>query len=210
MSRIFIVDSRDIVRLGLRRLIEAEPDLVVVGEAADPTRAMAALEASDADTVIVDAGTDDAGVRLCRSLASGVRPFRILMCARRGRTAPGTLMLAGADEVFTLRDSTGSILDRLRRTEVVGPVLEPDVTAALFDRVRAGAGPFDPITTLTERELEILGYLSEGLTNREIAEHLHLSPKTVKNKVSTILKKLGMHTRTEAAVFAARRDQLVG
>ena len=210
MSRIYIVDSREIVRLGLRGLIEAENDLTVVGETADSTRALDAIEASDADTVIVDAGTDDHGLRLCRSLASSARPFRILMCARRGRTAPGTLMLAGADEVFTLQDGTQAILERLRRVRLDGPILEPDITAALFDRVRNGSAPLDPVAALTERELEILGYLSEGLTNRQIADHLHLSPKTVKNKVSAILKKLGMQTRTEAAVFAARRDQMVG
>lgn len=206
MSSVFIVDARELVRLALTKVIDAAPELQLGGAHDDASAAGAAIASSGADVVIIGDGAADRSLRLCRALARNSDRYHIVMGAEGDRASRGAMLLAGADEVFDLTDPVDVIVDRVRHRTSSGPVLEPEVTADLFDRLRSGAGPVDPMATLTDRESQILDLVSEGMTNPEIAAELHLSPKTVKNNVSTILKKLGMHTRTEAAVFAARRE----
>ncbi|WP_340559790.1 response regulator transcription factor [Streptomyces sp. GSL17-111] len=207
--RVFLLDDHEIVRRGLRELLDAEPDLVVVGEAATAAEALARVPASRPDVAVLDVRLPDGnGVEVCREIRSRTDGVACLMLTSYADDeALFNAIMAGA---------AGYVLKAIRGTDLVAAVrdvaagrslLDPVATARVLDRLRgAPSGPGgDPrLAALTEQERRILDLIGEGLTNRAIGDRLHLAEKTVKNYVSALLGKLGMARRAQAAAYVAR------
>ena len=207
MISVHVVDASELMRLGLRDALATTADLTLGGETASPTQGLADIRRLRPDVVVIDVDHEPTtALRLCGWITGGSPTTPVVASLRTSdRTRIRDAMLAGASGHFVVTDPLGHIVDRIRAAHMTPPILGPDVIGDLFARVRAGsAGRRDPLGALTSREREIISLLADGLDNRRIGDALHLSPKTVKNYVSAILRKLDMTSRTEAAVFAAR------
>jgi two-component system response regulator DevR len=203
--RIFLVDDHEIVRRGIADLIEDEPDLLVVGEAASVSEAMARVPKTKVDVAVLDVRMPDGnGVELCRDLRSVVPDLNCLMLTSYADDeALFDAIMAGASG-FVLKQVLGNdLINAVRTVGLGGSLLDPRTTAALLGRIRRRREESDPLSTLSDQERAVLDLIGEGLTNRQISERMHLAEKTVKNYVSHLLAKLGMQRRTQAAVLAA-------
>lgn len=205
MVRVFLVDDHEIVRRGVTDLIEAEPDLEVVGEAANASQALARIPALRPDIAVLDVRLPDGnGIELCRELLSGNRDLRCLMLTSfTDDQAMLDAILAGASG-YVVKDITSLDLVRAIREVAAGKsLLDNRAAAALMAKFRTEAETATgPLAELTEQERTLLALLGEGLTNRQIAGRMFLAEKTVKNYVSRLLTKLGVERRTQAAVLA--------
>ncbi|MFF0073168.1 response regulator [Streptomyces sp. NPDC005494] len=208
--RVFVVDDHEVVRCGLRDLLDAEPDLEVVGEAGTAEQATARGPALRPDVAVLDVRLPDGdGISVCRELRSRLPD---LAC----------LMLTSFDEEDALLDSimagaAGYVLKEIRGTDLVAAVrtvaggqsmLDPATTSRLMQSLRVPAAPHsegdERLSTLSDRERSILELIGDGLTNRQISKRLYLSEKTVKNHISRLLSKLGVERRVQAAVIATK------
>jgi DNA-binding NarL/FixJ family response regulator len=201
--RVFLLDDHEIVRRGVRDLLEAEPDIEVVGEASTAAEALARVPATKPDVAVLDVRLPDGdGVSVCRELRSDNPELQCLMLTSfADDEALFDAILAGA---------AGYVLKQIRGTDLVGAVrtvaaggslLDPRAAAAVMERMRTPK-PADPLAALTDQERRILDLIGEGLTNRQIGERMFLAEKTVKNYVSNLLSKLGLQRRTQAAVLS--------
>ncbi|ETW22398.1 LuxR family transcriptional regulator [Mycobacterium gastri 'Wayne'] len=209
MVKVFLVDDHEVVRRGLTDLLAADPDLEIVGEAGSVSEAMAKVPALKPDVAVLDVRLPDGnGIELCRDLLSDLPELRCLMLTSfTSDEAMLEAILAGASG-FVVKDIKGMELARAIKDVGAGKsLLDNRAAAALMAKLRGGAEHHDPLSGLTEQERTLLGHLSEGLTNRQIAARMFLAEKTVKNYVSRLLAKLGMERRTQAAVFASRLGQ---
>ena len=205
--RVFLLDDHEVVRRGLRELLESQGDIEVVGEAGTATAAIAHIPALRPDVAILDARLPDGnGIEVCRQIRSVDPTIRaIILTSFDDDEALFSAIMAGASG-YVLKQITGQDLLAAVRTVASGAsLLDPHVTERVMQRLRDGtsAEP-DELKSLTAQERRILELVSEGLTNRQIGERLFLAEKTVKNYMSSILSKLGLERRTQAAVFAAR------
>ncbi|MGA6167203.1 response regulator [Amycolatopsis magusensis] len=206
MIRVFLVDDHEVVRRGVAHLLEADADLEVVGEAGTAAQALARIPALRPDIAVLDVRLPDGnGVELCRDLRSRVPGLNCLMLTSfTDEQAMLDAILAGAGG-YVIKD-----IDGLRLVSAVHEVgsglslLDNRAAAALMAKLRADVAADGPLATLSDRERELLGFISDGLTNRQIAVRMNLAEKTVKNYVSRLLTKLGMQRRTQAAVLATR------
>jgi DNA-binding NarL/FixJ family response regulator len=203
---VFLLDDHEIVRKGVRDLLEAEPDIVVVGEAGTAESALARIPALRPDVAVLDVRLPDGdGVSVCREIRSRMPAVACLMLTSFGDDeALFDAIMAGA---------AGYVLKQIRGTDLVGAVrtvasgqslLDPQAASKVMARMRDRAKQKDPLAGLTEQERRILELIGEGLTNRQIGEQMFLAEKTVKNYVSSLFAKLGMERRTQAAAYAAR------
>lgn len=205
--RVFLVDDHEIVRRGVRDLLEADSggDIEVTGEAATADEARRRLAAARPDVAVLDVRLPDGdGVEVCRDIRSRHPEVRCLMLTSfSDDEALFDAIMAGASG-YVLKQVRGhDLVEDVRRVAAGQSLLDPGVTARVLERLRRP--PEEPATThLSDQERRILDLLAEGLTNRQIGERLFLAEKTVKNYVSSLLAKLGMHRRTEAAVYATR------
>ena len=200
---VFLVDDHEIVRRGVRELLEAESDLVVVGEASGVEEALARIPAAKPQVAVLDVRLPDGnGVALCRELRDLMPSLACLMLTSfADDEALLDAVLAGAAG-YVLKDVRGNALvEGIRTVAAGGSLLDPRAASLVLDRLRAPAKA-DPLEGLSEQERKILGLIGEGLTNREIAGRLFLAEKTVKNYVSNVLAKLGLQRRTQVAVLA--------
>ncbi|MBF4609413.1 response regulator transcription factor [Curtobacterium sp. VKM Ac-1393] len=202
--RVFLVDDHELVRQGVARIIDAQPDLEVVGEAESIARAIPRIAATSPDVAVLDVRLPDgSGIDLCRTIRSE-RPELVclMLTAFDDDDATRAAVLAGASG-YVLKDIRGNNLVAAIRRAAGGAVLFPPETA---ERVRAAVTPnrLDP-DGLTLREQQILDLIVDGLTNRQIGDRLHIAEKTVKNNVTVLLGKLHLERRTQAAVYGARR-----
>ncbi|MFW2336014.1 response regulator [Ilumatobacter sp.] len=205
---VFLVDDHEMVRDGVRALLDTEPDISVVGEAGDAEAAIGRIVIAEPDVAILDVNLPDrSGIEICRELAERCPDVRSLMLTSFGEDeALFDAIVAGA---------AGYVMKHVRGLDLVECVRAVARGESLIDhasadhlRARVAEGDFDPaIASLTPQERRILDLLAGGLTNRDIAEELFLSDKTVKNYVSSLLMKLGMSRRSEAAAYAARLDE---
>ena len=205
-TRIFLLDDHEIVRRGLRELLEAEDDLEVAGEASTAEEALARIPATRPDVAVLDVRLPDGnGVEVCREIRSRHPEIQCLMLTSYADDeALFDAIMAGASG-YVLKQVRGvELIDGIRRVAAGQSLLDPTVTKRVLERLRAAPEEDERLAGLTEQERKILALLADGLTNRQIAEQLFLAEKTVKNYVSNLLSKLGMHRRTEAAVYAAR------
>lgn len=204
--RVFLLDDHEIVRQGLRRLLAAEPDIEVVGEAGTVAAALAQLPVLSPDVAVLDVRLPDGdGIAVCREIRSTVPGISCLMVTSHGEDqALFGAILAGADG-YVLKGACGQELVTAVRTVARGrPALDAHAAQRMMDRLRERMTAVDPLTALAEQERKVLDLIGEGLTNRLIAERLSLSENTVKNYVSSLLTKLGMQRRSQAAAMAAR------
>ena len=204
MIRVFLVDDHEIVRRGVADLINAEADLTVVGEASTVKQALSRIAATTPDVAVLDVRLPDgSGIDLCRDIRSAHPDVACLMLtAYDDDEASYTAVLAGAAG-YVLKDIRGQgLLESIRRVANGEILVDPAVTKRVVARATTGA---DAAADLSLRERQVLDQIAAGLTNRQIAEHLGLAEKTVKNYVSGLLAKLGMERRTQAAVYRANQ-----
>jgi len=204
--RVLILDDHELVRIGLRRLIEEHDDLVLVGEASSAAEALGLLATVRADVAVLDVRLPDAGgVEVCREVRSRHPEVQCLMltAAADESTLFGAIMAGAAG--YVLKQSAGTtLIDAIRSVARGESQLDPSVTRPILDRLRSGSQDDELLHRLTPQERRILNMIAEGRTNREIAERMYLAEKTVKNYVSSMLTKLGMQRRSQAAAYAAR------
>lgn len=204
--RVFLVDDHEIVRRGVRDLLETEPDITVTGEAGTAASALARIPALKPDVAVLDIRLPDGdGVTVCRDLRSKMPHLACLMLTS----------FSDDDALFDaiMAGAAGYVLKQIRGTDLIGAIrtiasgqslLDPQAAATLMRRMRDQATTTDPLATLTDQERRILALIGEGLTNRQIGDRLYLAEKTVKNYVSALFAKLGMQRRAQAAAYAAR------
>lgn len=204
MVKVFLVDDHEVVRRGLVDLLGADPELDVVGEAGSVAEAMARVPAARPDVAVLDVRLPDGnGIELCRDLLSRMPDLRcLILTSYTSDEAMLDAILAGASG-YVVKDIKGMELARAVKDVGAGrSLLDNRAAAALIAKLRGAAEKQDPLSGLTDQERTLLGLLSEGLTNKQIADRMFLAEKTVKNYVSRLLAKLGMERRTQAAVFA--------
>ena len=202
----FLLDDHEIVRRGLRELLEAEDDLVVAGEAGTAEEALSRIPATSPDVAVLDVRLPDGdGVEVCREVRSRHPEIHcLILTSFADDEALFSAILAGASG-YVLKQVKGTdLVDGIRRVAQGQSLLDPAVTARVLERLRAPQPHDESLASLTEQERRILDLIAEGLTNRQIGERMFLAEKTVKNYVSNVLMKLGMSRRSEAAAYAAR------
>ncbi len=203
---VFLLDDHEVVRRGLRELLEADGDISVVGESGLAQEAISRIPALRPDVAILDGRLPDgSGVDVCREVRSVDPSIRaLILTSYDDDEALFASILAGASG-YVLKQITGhDLLDTVRRVAAGQSLIDPSLTARVLDRVRNGAPEASELAGLTDREREILELIAEGMTNRQIGERLFLAEKTVKNYVSSLLAKLGLERRTQAAVLATK------
>jgi two-component system, NarL family, response regulator DevR len=204
--RVFLLDDHEVVRTGLRSLIEVEDDVEVVGEAATAEQALVRLPLAAPDVAVLDVRLPDgSGIEVCRQIRSDHPEIACLMLTSYAddEALLAAVMAGAAGYVLKQVGGTDLIAD-IRKVGDGGTLLDPKLTERVLDRIRRGPQEDERLKSLTPQERRILDCIAEGRTNRQIGEELFLAEKTVKNYVSNLLAKLGMHRRTEAAVFATR------
>jgi two-component system, NarL family, response regulator DevR len=208
--RVFLLDDHEVVRVGVRQLLDAEPGIEVVGEASTAAQALSRIPALLPDVAILDVRLPDGdGVSVCREIRSAIDPppACLMLTSFPDDEALFTAIMAGASGYLLKQVSGNDLVGAVRRLAAGESLLDPALTAAVLERLRKPpADEEDPLyLSLTDQERRILDLIAEGKTNRHIAEQMFLAEKTVKNYVSGLLRKLGMERRTEAAVYAVER-----
>ncbi|MFF7588443.1 response regulator [Kitasatospora purpeofusca] len=210
--RVFLLDDHEVVRRGVHDLLDCEPDLEVVGEAATAEQALVRVPALRPDVAVLDVRLGDGdGVAVCRELRSRMPDLACLMLTSfDDEEALLDAVMAGAAG-YVLKQISGTDLVTAVRTVASGrSMLDPGAATRLLNRLRSEAEPERPAAGgpgLTAREQEVLALIGEGLTNRQIGERLYLAEKTVKNHVSRLLAKLGVERRVQAALIATELRQ---
>ncbi|MFO8074721.1 MAG: response regulator transcription factor [Egibacteraceae bacterium] len=208
MIKVMLVDDHEVVRQGLRAMLDAQEDLEVVAEAGTAGEAVLRARSYKPDVVVLDVRLPDrSGVLACRDIRAEHPDMAVLMLTSfSDDQALFDSIMAGAAG-YVLKQIRGSeLVDGVRRVGNGESLLDPAVTARVLERVRNPKGDEDPrLARLTPTEARILEMIAEGRTNREIGERIHLAEKTVKNYVSTILTKLQVSRRAEAAAYLAER-----
>ncbi|WP_328748797.1 response regulator transcription factor [Streptomyces sp. NBC_00285] len=205
--RVFLVDDHEVVRRGVHELLSVEDDIEVVGEAGTAAEALARIPATRPDVAVLDVRLPDgSGVEVCREIRSRDDSVKCLMLTSfADDEALFDAIMAGASG-YALKAIRGAeLLDAVRGVAAGRSLLDPVATARVLERLRdGGAKQDDRLAHLTDQERRILDLVGEGLTNRQIGERLHLAEKTIKNYVSSLLSKLGMQRRSQAAAYVAR------
>ncbi|HVT21471.1 MAG TPA: response regulator transcription factor [Mycobacteriales bacterium] len=204
---VFLLDDHEVVRRGVRELLESEGDIAVVGEASTAAEALARVPAVRPQVAILDVRLPDGdGVTVCRDLRSELPDLACLMLTSfADDEALFEAIMAGAAGYLLKEVRAADILSAVRTVAQGGSLLDPRTTLRLMDKLRNDATKHDdPLAVLSDQERKVLDLIGEGLTNRQIAERMFLSEKTVKNYVSHLLGKLGMERRAQAAAFVVR------
>ncbi len=217
LIRVFVVDDHEVVRRGVAEMLGHAGDIEIVGEAATAAQALARIRAVRPDVVVLDVRLPDGdGPSVCRDLRTTLvpAPAFLFFTSYADHSALFAAVDAGASGFLLKEVNRLGLVDAVRRVAAGGSMLDPRLMPAVLDRLRHGrpelghdlvdSCPDQRASTLTAREHLILELISEGLTNRQIGIRLHLAEKTVKNNVTTLLRKLGFSRRTEAAAYAAR------
>jgi len=202
---VFLLDDHEVVRRGLRELLGTEPDIEVVGEASTAEEALARVAPAAPGVAVLDVRLPDGdGVEVCREIRSRHPEIScLILTSFSDDEALFQAIMAGASGYLLKQIRGTDLVDAVRRVAGGESLLDPKVTARVLERIRQGPETDERLARLTDQERRILDLIAEGLTNRQIAEQVHLAEKTVKNYVSNLLSKLGMERRTQAAVFAA-------
>jgi two-component system, NarL family, response regulator DevR len=204
--RVFLLDDHEVVRRGIRDLLEQEPDLEVVGEADTAQDATARIPALRPQVAILDARLPDgSGIDVCRDVRSVDPSIRaLILTSYDDDEALFAAIMSGAAGYLLKQVHGSDLVSAVRRVAAGQSLLDPAVTQRVIERIRRGPPEPDELKSLTDQERRILELVAEGLTNRQIADRMYLAEKTVKNYVSSILAKLGLERRTQAAVFASK------
>ena len=204
--RVFLLDDHEVVRQGLRALLESGGDIEVVGESGLAVEAIARIPALRPHVAVLDARLPDgSGIEVCRAVRAVDPAIKaLILTSYDDDEALFAAIMAGAAG-YVLKEIGGQDLIGAVRTVAAGnSLIDPSLTARVLERVRNGPATAPELAELTEQELKLLSLIAEGLTNRQIGERMFLAEKTVKNYVSSILSKLGLERRTQAAVLASK------
>jgi two-component system response regulator DevR len=207
--RVFLLDDHEVVRQGLRALVEADGSIEVVGESGSAREATSRIPALRPDVAILDGRLPDgSGVDVCRDVRS-VDPTIacLILTSYDDDEALFNAIMAGASGYILKQIHGSDLVDAIHRVAEGQSLLDPQLTARVLTRLREGPTSDPALDQLTQQERRILALIAEGLTNRQIGERLFLAEKTVKNYVSSLLAKLGMERRTQAAVYASHLEQ---
>jgi two-component system response regulator DevR len=204
--RVYLLDDHEVVRQGLRTLLESSGDIEVVGESGSAEDATNRIPALRPHVAVLDGRLPDgSGIEVARAIRS-VDPSiqALILTSYDDDEALFAAIMAGASG-YILKDVRGTdLVDAIHRVASGQSLIDPALTARVLDRVRNGPATAPELASLTEQEMKLLGFIAEGLTNRQIGEKMFLAEKTVKNYVSSILQKLGLERRTQAAVLASK------
>jgi two-component system, NarL family, response regulator DevR len=203
MITVFLVDDHELARRGIAGLLEAEPDIEVIGEAGTAAQARSRILATRPDVAVLDVRLPDgSGIDVCREVRSKAPTIQCLMLtAYDDDEAIYAAVIAGAAG-YVLKDIRGAgLVESVRKVAAGKNLLDPALTARVVERMRGGSRGDPRLATLSTREKQIMVLIADGLTNREIGLRLSLAEKTVKNYVSGLLSKLGLQRRTQAAVL---------
>ncbi|GIM86476.1 response regulator [Salinispora arenicola] len=206
MIRVYLLDDHEVVRRGLADLLTASGDIEVVGESGLAQEAARRIPALRPDVAILDARLPDGnGIDVCRDIRALDSSIKgLILTSYEDDEALFAAIMAGAAG-YVLKQIRGTdLVDAVRRVAAGQSLLDPAITTRVLERIRSGVEQPRELKSLTEQERRILEYVAEGLTNREIAGKMFLAEKTVKNYVSSMLAKLGLERRTQAAVLATR------
>lgn len=204
--RVYLLDDHEVVRKGLRALLESAGDIEVIGESGSAIDAAHRIPALKPDVAVLDGRLPDgSGIEVCREVRSVDPTIRaLILTSYDDDDALFAAIMAGASG-YVLKEIKGNdLVTAIREVAAGDSLIDPALTARVLERVR-NPSPVNPeLASLTEQELKLLGHIAEGLTNRQIGEQMFLAEKTVKNYVSSILSKLGLERRTQAAVLASK------
>ena len=206
MIRVFLLDDHEVVRRGLADLLHAAGDIEVVGESGSAQEAARRIPALRPDVAVLDARLPDGnGIDVCRDVRAVDSSIRgLILTSYEDDEALFAAIMAGASG-YVLKQIRGTdMVDAVRRVAAGQSLLDPAVTQRVLERIRHGVEQPRELAALTDQERRILEFVAEGLTNREIAAKMFLAEKTVKNYVSSLLAKLGLERRTQAAVLATK------
>lgn len=207
--RVFLVDDHEVVRRGIAELIGSTDDLEVVGEAANGDEAIRRIPAVRPDVAILDIRLGEgerSGVEVCREIRSAHDDVAcLILTSYADDEAFAAAVLAGASGYLLKQIRGQELVESIRQVASGVSLLPPEAVESTLARLRTP--PEDPLRVLTGQERKVLDLIAKGCTNRQIADELHLAEKTVKNYVSNMLAKLGLHTRTEAATMAVRLEE---
>ena len=206
--RVFLLDDHEIVRRGIKDLLEGEGDIEVVGESGLAQEAARRIPALRPDVAILDGRLPDgSGIDVCRQVRS-VDPTiaGLILTSYDDDDALFAAIMAGAAGYILKQVGGNDLVETVRRVAAGQSTLDPSVTARVLDRLRNGPRVDPELDALSAQEQRILDLIGEGLTNREIAERMYLAEKTVKNYVSSMLAKLRLTSRTQAAIFATKHS----
>lgn len=204
--RVYLLDDHEVVRQGLRFLLEAAGDIEVVGESGSAEDATHRIPALRPHVAVLDARLPDgSGIEVCRSVRA-VDPSinALILTSYDDDEALFAAIMAGAAGYVLKEIKASDLISAVRHVAGGHSLIDPTLTSRVLERVRNGPATAPELAELTDQELKLLGYIAEGLTNRQIGERMYLAEKTVKNYVSSILAKLGLERRTQAAVLAAK------
>jgi two-component system, NarL family, response regulator DevR len=204
--RVYLLDDHEVVRQGLKALLESAGGIEVVGESGSAVEATSRIPATRPHVAVLDARLPDgSGIEVCRSVRAVDDSIQaLILTSYDDDEALFAAIMAGAAG-YVLKEIRGSdLVDGIRRVAAGQSLIDPTLTAKVLDRLRNGAGVAPELAELTEQERKLLALIAEGLTNRQIGERMFLAEKTVKNYVSSILSKLGLERRTQAAVLASK------
>ncbi|HVJ95503.1 MAG TPA: response regulator transcription factor [Acidimicrobiia bacterium] len=204
--RVFLLDDHEVVRRGVKDLLEQSGEIEVVGEAGTAEEGLARIPPTQPDVAVIDMRLPDGnGVEVCREIRSRDASINcLILTSFSDDEALFDAIMAGAAGYLLKQIKGTDLVDAVKRVAAGQSLLDPEVTARVLERLRTPPAEDERLARLSEQERKILDLIAEGLTNRQIAERMFLAEKTVKNYVSNLLAKLGMERRTEAAVFAAR------
>jgi two-component system, NarL family, response regulator DevR len=204
--KVFLLDDHEVVRRGLKDLLESDGDIEVVGESGSAAEATRRIPALRPDVAVLDARLPDgSGIDVCREIRSREpRTSALILTSYDDDEALFAAIMAGASGYVLKQIRGNDLVDAVRRVASGQSLLDPAVTQQVLDRLRRGPEVDDALAPLTEQERRLLELIGQGLTNRQIAEQMFLAEKTIKNYVSNLLAKLGLERRTQAAVFATK------
>ncbi len=204
--KVFLLDDHQVVREGVRRLLEADEDVVVVGEAGTAKEALNRLPTSGADVAVLDVRLPDGdGIDVCREVRSSHPEISCLILTSYAEDeALAQAILAGASGYVLKQIHGNELVSAVRAVAAGHSLIDAATTRRVLDELRRANAEDEGVERLTPREREILDLIAAGKTNRQIGAELYLAEKTVKNYVSNLLAKLGMGRRSEAAAYAAR------
>lgn len=204
--RVYLLDDHEIVRQGIRTFLEAAGDIEVVGESASAVEAGSRIPALRPDVAVLDARLPDgSGIEVCRTVRS-VDPSinALILTSYDDDEALFSAIMAGASGYVLKEVKSSDLIGAIRHVASGKSLIDPALTARVLERVRNPVTVAPELADLTEQEMKLLEYIAQGMTNKQIGEHMFLAEKTVKNYVSSVLAKLGVERRTQAAVLAAK------
>ncbi|MET0840459.1 MAG: response regulator transcription factor [Marmoricola sp.] len=209
LIRVYLLDDHEIVRRGIKDLLESAGDIVVVGESGLAADAIRRIPAVRPDVAILDGRLPDgSGIDVCREIRSKDPDIKaLILTSYDDDEALFSAIMAGASGYILKQVGGNDFIETDRRVAAGQSMLDPAVTAQVLERVRNGPKADPALEQLTDQELRILDLIGQGMTNRQVAEAMFLAEKTVKNYVSSMLAKLGLESRTQAAIFSLRHPQ---